>query len=231
MFHQTFKKQDSKLQLLAHRFLGLINEEKQKARAFWHRFTSLEEADSVEGQSRSFRIWMFSSFGALVCILLLNFHATSSTDAPTAHREDATALTSDLLSQLPAGHVLVPIEPMNIDAIDAVFGQHGWADLFVERDDVDTTFRASGKPARRRIAVGIPLLRAPRNPSRLAVIVPETETRLVSELGQPVHVALRKSPAKKSGPEKLSRGHSFARSGKPTVQFELVHESGIEDAN
>lgn len=171
---------------------------------------------------------MFSSFGALVCILLLNLSARSNEVKPSSAN---STQTEDLVSQLPTGHVLVPIEPMNLDAIDAVFGQHGWADLFIEREDVDTAFRNSGKPARRRIAVGVPLIRAPRNPSRLAVIVSESETQLISELGQPVHVALRKSPANGKSAHKPALAVRRARFSHPSIQLELVHEDGIEDSN
>lgn len=230
MFHQIYKKPDSKPSLQVQRLLWRASQLRDQVRCRLRRITSFEETDSVEGQSRSFRIWMFSSFGALICILLLNLHLNASSDDGTP--KERITESPDLVSQIPPGHVLVPIEPMNLDAIDAVFGQHGWADIFVDRDDVDTTFRPSNKPARRRIAVGVPMIRAPRNPSRLAVIIAETETQLISELGQPVHVALRRSASRPTAPKTIARVRRTRQDLSPAIiRLELVHEDGIADSN
>ena len=227
MSHPISKRLGSKVSLRIQTLLFHAGRLHSDLRNHFQRIARFEETDSVEGQSRSFRIWMFSSFGALVCILLLNLSARSDNNSHATPKFEAP----DLVSQIPAGHVLVPIEPMNLDAIDAVFGNHGWADLFVEHDGVDADFRRSNKPSRRRIAVGIPIVRAPRNPSRLAVIVAETETQIISELGQPVHVALRKSAPQKTKSGSSSKDHTTSRR-RPgaAIGLELVHEDGIEES-
>jgi hypothetical protein len=68
---------------------------------------------------------------------------------------------------IPKGFVLIPIELSNYEALDSVLGRFAYVDLF-----------SSGGPARpaRLVARHVRLLRAPQNPSRFAVLVPETES-------------------------------------------------------
>ncbi len=224
MLQLMFKKQALNL----HQFLKSVGEQVAEFRNAAIRLVSFEEAETVEGQSRSFRVWTFSSFAALICILILNLQSKSETDS----RQPAASSRVDVLSLVPDGYVLVPIEPINLDSIDAIFGSRGWADLFVERANIDSDFRASSRPTRRRIAVGVALVRAPRNPARIAALVKETDTRLISELGQPVHIALRKAAPKSNGESVTEERDDFkAGNGHLNRPTELVHEDGIQEEN
>lgn len=227
MLQKKFTKPDSKTA----RMLSLINQKGAEVVSRSIRFARLEDSDSVEGQSRSFRVWMLSSFAALLCILILNLQSKPEENPDDANTRGAL----DIMTLVPDGFVLVPLEPLNLDAIDSVFGSRGWADLFAERAGADFEFRQSGRPSRKRIASGVALIRAPRNPGRIAAIVAESDIQLISDLGQPVHIVLRKTAPKKqtvgltsnswiSNP-KVSRKAPRRRA--PIV--ELVHEDGIEE--
>ncbi len=227
MLQKIFTKPDSK----PTRLLKLLNRKASEIASRSIRFARLEESDSVEGHSRSFRVWMFSSLAALLGILILNLQSNSE-ESTTGRRASAAV---DIMSLVPDGFVLVPLEPLNMDSIDAVFGSRGWADLFVERAGADLDFRQTGRPSRKRIASGVALIRAPRNPSRIAAIVAESDVQLISDLGQPVHVALRKNSPKQRTAEltsnsRISRTKVLPKRPQQNLPLiELVHEDGIKE--
>lgn len=227
MLQKMFTKPDSKTALL----LKSLNQKAAEVASRLIQFARLEESDSVEGQSRSFRVWMLSSFVALLCILILNLQSK-----PDENPSDVTAGGAiDIMTLVPDGFVLVPLEPLNLEAIDSVFGSRGWADLFAERTGADVEFRQSGRPSSKRIASGVALIRAPRNPGRLAAIVAENDIQLISDLGQPVHIALRKTAPKKQTVGLTSNSMiSSPKASRKTPRLkppivELVHEDGIEE--
>lgn len=64
---------------------------------------------------------------------------------------------------IPRGYVLVPITVQNSESLDSVFGSHGIVDLY----SVNDTTLTKG----RRVASGVKLLRAPKNPSQFGVLI------------------------------------------------------------
>ncbi len=70
---------------------------------------------------------------------------------------------------IPAGFVLVPIEVANYESLDSILGKFGVVDLFVPSDDP--------KKKARKVADRVRILRAPLNPSRFAVLVPESDSQ------------------------------------------------------
>lgn len=65
---------------------------------------------------------------------------------------------------IPAGYSLVPLEIANYETLDSLLGPFGVVDIFTAPKDV--TEKAE------RIAYRVKIVRAPRNPSHFAVLVP-----------------------------------------------------------
>jgi hypothetical protein len=156
--------------------------------------------DTVEGQSKAFRIWMFSSTAAILMMLVLSFSATRSSEARS---QGNTQPGQSLIEQVPEGFVLVPIEPQNFETIDALIENHAYVDLYNSSIDESYSSETIAIDRRKRlIARGLPLVRAPKNPSRFAVLVKEADTEILTRLGVPVLVVVRKGPPKGGYPEK-----------------------------
>ncbi|MBN8539580.1 MAG: hypothetical protein J0L82_04260 [Deltaproteobacteria bacterium] len=155
--------------------------------------------DTVEGQSKAFRIWMFSSTAAILMMLLLSFGPSGNSEARP--KSEPSSVPS-LIDQLPDGFVLVPIEPLNFEAIDALIENHAYVDLYSALSD-DSVNLESGSTSRRKrlIARGLPLVRAPKNPLKFAVLVKEADSDILTRLGTPVLVVVRKGSPKHGYPE------------------------------
>ncbi|CAN5468431.1 hypothetical protein BH10BDE1_BH10BDE1_25590 [soil metagenome] len=180
------------------------------------RFRIQSPDDSVESQAEILRIWMWVSAAALAVIVVSTVVTRASADSA----EKVVAAEVPLADQLPNGFVLVPIEPTNLDSLDSIFGQHGFADLYQSG--------GSGQKGR-RIARGVALVRSPRNPRRFAVLVPEgasaVESQKLAQLAEPVLVILRKGPAKQPEPPE---GLKVATSRQPLRTFrktDLIEEA------
>ncbi|MGE4130806.1 MAG: hypothetical protein AB7F86_04165 [Bdellovibrionales bacterium] len=74
---------------------------------------------------------------------------------------------SSMDTHIPRGFVLVPIEVQNFEALDSILGRFGVVDLFQTASD--------GHGPHKPIAKNVKLLRAPQNPTRFAVLVPESQ--------------------------------------------------------
>lgn len=68
---------------------------------------------------------------------------------------------------IPAGHVLVPVEVQNADALNSLLGNFGLVDLYRPPQ------RDRDKPL--LVARQVKILRAPLNPNRFAVLVPDAQ--------------------------------------------------------
>lgn len=172
--------------------------------------------DSVESQAETLRIWMWASAAALALIVVSTVVTRASADLV----EKVVAAEAPLADQLPSGFVLVPIEPTNLDSLDSIFGQHGFADLYQSE--------GSGQKGR-RIARGVALVRSPRNPRRFAVLVPEgnsaVESQKLAQLAEPVLVILRKGPVKQpESPEGLKVA-AFRRPQRAFRKTDLIEEA------
>lgn len=82
------------------------------------------------------------------------------------------AKTVSIDTHIPRGFVLVPVEILNYEALDSIFGRYGVVDLYSGQPDL---------PTQTLVARNVRMLRAPQNPSHFAVLVRESETsRLLS---------------------------------------------------
>ncbi len=170
--------------------------------------------DTVEGQSKAFRVWMLSSSGAILLMLILSFASFKGTNSSD---ESVKKFETSLVERVPEGFVLVPIDPQNIETIDALVDDHAYVDLYSS----DSEDQSLGQKNRRAIARGLPMVRAPKNPSRFAVLVMESETRVLTRLGAPVLVVIRKGPLKRQA---RNKGEPKNPSAKLKQVFEFITE-------
>jgi hypothetical protein len=184
--------------------------------------------DTVEGQSKAFRIWMFSSTAAILMMLLLSFGPSGHSQA---RPNPETSVVPSLIDQVPDGFVLAPIEPLNFEAIDALIENHAYVDLYLGNDDGllnDESFHTNRR--KRLIARGLPLVRAPKNPSKFAVLVKEADSDILTKLGAPVLVVVRKGPPKGGYPEQRNAGR-IPRLKKAKPNFIIEEISAQEPSN
>lgn len=73
----------------------------------------------------------------------------------------------ELDTHIPKGFVLIPIEVENYEALDSILGRYGIVDLFRSRE---------GRREKQAAARNVRLLRAPRNPTHFAALVPESRS-------------------------------------------------------
>ncbi|MDZ4082191.1 MAG: hypothetical protein U1E10_04590 [Bdellovibrionales bacterium] len=189
-----------------------------------------ETDDTVEGQSKAFRLWMFTSTAAILMMLLLSFASTQSSVA-SSKRESNAGLS--LIEQVPDGFVLVPIEPLNFETIDALIENHAYVDLYLSSGEENFISDSSATDRRKRlIARGLPLVRAPRNPSKFAVLVKEADTAVLMRLGAPVLVVVRKGPPKGGYPEpRKMRSRANLKRPKADFIFEEIPETETQNVN
>ncbi len=113
----------------------------------------------------------------LISILTYSVYAMQS-ENPAPPRKANT-----LDTVIPAGYTLYPIEILNFQAINAILGRVGIVDLYVPSGPDEKNGRKVGNKLR--------IVRAPGNPSRFAVVVPDDEVpRLMSQSG-PFNVVIR----------------------------------------
>ncbi len=102
---------------------------------------------------------------ALFFAIVLTFHSCQKRSSGTASNPVRTTESADGIDLLiPEGQSLVPIEVVNYETLDSLLGPYGVVDLFYadpERPEVS-----------KKIASMVKILRAPKNPSHFAVLVP-----------------------------------------------------------
>ncbi len=151
-----------------------------------HLRTAVKETDdTVEAQAKTFRIWMWSSAAGLALVVIASVVSMASGSAPAETKTIAGERDITMLESLPDGFVIAPIEPTNAESLDSIFDEHGYADLYRT---------GTGDSRGARIARGLPLVRAPKNRRRFAVLVPDEQASVLAELNEPVLVILRKKP-------------------------------------
>lgn len=100
--------------------------------------------------------------------LLLSSLVIALTSAPS--REESRGKSDlEISTLIPAGQVLIPVQLKNFESVDSILGPFGVVDLFADQ----------GQGASKPIARNIRLLRAPKNPSLFAVLVPQDQAPLI----------------------------------------------------
>jgi len=125
------------------------------------------------------------SFGVfLILYYLLNYNSA----APVKEKAEALQATD---TYIPAGHVLVPIQVENSEALGAVMGAFAVVDLYSEMNGHSSL-----------IAEKVKLIRAPLNPRQFAVLVSETLSSQIMQVKVPFSVVLQNRNAFKANLEK-----------------------------
>ncbi|MBK7890268.1 MAG: hypothetical protein IPJ84_05280 [Bdellovibrionales bacterium] len=160
------------------------------------RFSSeILKDNSIEGQAKTFRLWVLISGVTLLICAISNSSATTGA-SPTTPQSDST----DITAQIPEGMLVVPIQAANYSTLDPLLDRHAWADIYLPSLDGSRGVR---------IAESIPLIRAPQNRQHLAALIPEGEPSALLSVSDPVIVILRSSPKKRVG-----RGRPAAPEGR-----------------
>ena len=122
---------------------------------------------------------LFSAFFVIVLLLYSCVQSSSAKNSLPARAESPDGV--DIL--IPAGQSLVPIEVTNYETLDSLLGSYGVVDLFF----VDPTKPETGK----KIASMVKILRAPKNPSHFAVLVPARLAQHILQYQGPFTVSVQ----------------------------------------
>jgi len=109
--------------------------------------------------------------GVAFCFILILFSASEKTTSPGTAEQSALAAADDIDTFIPAGFVLVPIEIQNFEAVQAMVGAFAVVDLYSE---------AKITP----VAQNLKLIRSPKDPSQMAVLVEENSSSQLVRYGQ-----------------------------------------------
>ncbi len=128
---------------------------------------------------KQYKEWiLFSAFFVVVLGLYSCIHSSPKNGAPV-RTEPPDGV--DIL--IPEGQSLVPIEVTNYETLDSLLGTYGVVDLFF----VDPTKPETGK----KIASMVKILRAPKNPSHFAVLVPARLAQHILQYQGPFTVSVQ----------------------------------------
>ncbi len=120
---------------------------------------------------------LFSAFFVVVMLLYTCVQSPNSEPPKQIQSSDGV----DIL--IPEGQSLVPIEVTNYETLDSLLGTYGVVDLFF----VDPTKPETGK----KIASMVKILRAPKNPSHFAVLVPARLAQHILQYQGPFTVSVQ----------------------------------------
>ena len=161
-------------------------------------------ADSARGWIVAHKEISFFCAAAIISLAVGGAKTAWSADAPA---KDAPALES-FDTFIPAGFSLVPIEVGNYETLDSLLGPFGVVDLFAAEP---------GKPESSKcIAYRVKILRAPRNPSHFAVLVPMEQVQKILKYSGPFFVSVQNPKVRGTGFEKEKvkrRSRIFFNSG------------------
>lgn len=82
---------------------------------------------------------------------------------------------------IPTGHVLVPIDVENSEALDQILGPFGVVNLYSSKDKTKSTL----------VARGLKIFRSPQNQHSFAVMVPEVQAPKIVQAMPPFYVVVQ----------------------------------------
>lgn len=115
-----------------------------------------------------------SLFIGLALLSLIFSQCGSSKKEPAAVGQEPPI---EMATYIPAGHSLVPLEIANYQTLDSIFGPFGVVDLYVQD--------ATANNFSRFVAKNVKLVRAPKNPSHFAALVPASEIPKIMRFAGP----------------------------------------------
>ncbi|MCC2677546.1 MAG: hypothetical protein K0R29_122 [Pseudobdellovibrio sp.] len=130
-----------------------------------------------------------ASFG--VFLILYYFVNQDHTSGDNPKKAEATAEAPSADTYIPPGHVLVPVQIENSEALSAVMGPFAVVDLYSDVGGHSSL-----------IAEKVKLIRAPLNPRQFAVLVNETLSSQIMQVKVPFAVVLQNRNTFKASLEK-----------------------------
>lgn len=109
-------------------------------------------------------------------LIMKTLKAPASAEQSVEHFEASTFI--------PEGHVLIPIEVENAEALSAMTGGYAWVDLYTPSIDEYNPRRT------KKIVKKIRILRAPLDPQHYGIIVPEEYAEAILSYGFTFRVTL-----------------------------------------
>ncbi|MBY0385571.1 hypothetical protein K2X05_10475 [bacterium] len=120
---------------------------------------------------------------AILFFIVLIFYSCQKESNPKTSTENPTEANDGIDLLIPAGQSLVPIEVANYETLDSLLGSFGVVDLFF----VDPLKPEMGK----KIASMVKIVRAPKNPSHFAVLVPSLQAQKILQFKGPLVVSVQ----------------------------------------
>ncbi len=199
----------------------VLNSARDRLETTLQSLKAVKNDDTVEAQANTFRIWMWTSAAGLSLIVVASAASRPPKENSGLNPVQAVNSREAILDSLPDGFVIAPIEPLNADSLDSIFGEHGYADIYRPTGNGD-----KGK----RIARGLALVRAPKNPRRFAVLVSDSQSEILSQLSEPVLVILRKGPLPAKRDADIRSDLKPSRARRP-LKIQLIQEDIPEVAS
>ena len=129
----------------------------------------------IEGENLNLLYYVVGGF--FVIVLSFSFSKNEKPELP------GKSAKSSWDTVIPTGYVLVPIEVANLESVDSLLGDKAVVDIY--------TIQADGKKSRRALARKVKVIRAPQNPSVMAVLTPEAHAAdILTEQG-PFFIAIQ----------------------------------------
>lgn len=128
----------------------------------------------------------YRELSLFVVVLLIAIIGQGLRDQPAPSEPSASDVTS-FDTYIPDGFSLVPIEVSNYETLDSLLGTYGVVDLFA--------LDPHNPEKSRRIAYRVKILRAPKNPSHFAVLVPYSEVGKILKYPGPLMVSVQNPKA------------------------------------
>ncbi len=139
-----------------------------------------------------------TSFFFLGLALVAGFHSREKSDEKSEKSQEPEIDSIDTI--IPVGFVLVPVDLANQEALSSIVSDHAIIDLF-------STASLSHKGGI-RVGKKLRLIRAPLNPQKFAVLVPEDEANALMSLSGPLNAVIQnKNEKQMGGLEKPLRPH------------------------
>ena len=135
------------------------------------------------------KIWLIKNKAAVYLWLILITISLTITILQKAKKKDpaSSERLQNIDTYIPKGFVLLPIELSNSPSLEGLLPEKGVVDLYTG----DPILKSAQK-----VAVGVKIIRSPKNPSYFAVLVPEQDASLLIQRFQSFYAVIQ-NPLKK----------------------------------
>lgn len=160
---------------------------------WWRHYTQLQWERKI--------LWTAAGISLIPIVAAFLWQSSAPTPAQAGSTDEAASIDTFI----PKGHVLIPIDVINNEALDSIVGRFAMVDLF----------HGEG-PTQRPVARNVRLLRAPQNPSHFAILVPDRDADSVMKFGGSFTVIVKRMGG---------AGTEFVK-GKTKTKRKVVYDGG-----